>query len=62
MSTIMDQEALRRALRWLGERRREAPDAPRHRLIDEAARRFDLSPLESDFLLRNWQEPPPEAK
>ena len=57
MPTILDQEALRRALHWLDERRREEPDAPRHRLLDEAALRFNLSPLEAEFLLRNWREP-----
>jgi DNA-binding transcriptional LysR family regulator len=56
MATIMDQESLRKALRWLADRRREEPSAPRLRLVDEAARRFDLDPLEADFLQRNWKE------
>lgn len=48
-------EGLRRALRWLDERAREEPTADRLRLIGEAGARFDLSPVDEDFLLRNWR-------
>jgi hypothetical protein len=41
-------ESLRRALRWLGERRLK--------LIEEAALRFDLTPAEADFLMMEWKE------
>ncbi len=47
-------EALRGALRWLDERAREEPGADRMKLVGEAALRFDLSPADEDFLLRNW--------
>ncbi|HSM93208.1 MAG TPA: hypothetical protein VLT47_09990 [Anaeromyxobacteraceae bacterium] len=49
-------EALRRALRWLSEARLEQPQAPRLKLIEEAALRFDLTPAESDFLAMEWKE------
>ncbi len=49
-------EALRRALRWLSERRQEEPQAPRLKLIEEAALRFDLTPAEADFLTMEWKE------
>jgi hypothetical protein len=49
-------ESLRSALTWLSERRREEPSAARGKLIDEAALRFDLTPLEVDFLTRQWKE------
>lgn len=39
-------EGLRRALRWLSEQGRHDAAA-----IEEAAQRFDLTPLEEDFLL-----------
>jgi hypothetical protein len=45
-------EALRRAVRWLGEQPRQ--DAP---AIEEAARRFDLSPAEEQFLLEHFRTP-----
>ena len=47
-------ESLRRALRWLDERARERPQAARAKLVEEAAVRFDLSPLEAEFLATNW--------
>jgi len=50
-------EGIRRALRWLDERVKEAPAAPRARLVEEAAVRFDLTPLETEFLLANWVKP-----
>ncbi|HYQ80921.1 MAG TPA: hypothetical protein VEP68_05435 [Anaeromyxobacteraceae bacterium] len=51
-------ESLRRALRWLDGEARERPAAPRGKLVDEAATRFDLSPLEVEFLLSNWGKKP----
>ena len=50
-------ESIRRALRWLDERAREEPALDRVKLVAEAARRFDLSPLEEDFLLGSWGRP-----
>ena len=47
-------EGLRRALRWLDERIREEPGASRAKLVGEAGPRFDLTPVEEEFLLRNW--------
>lgn len=47
-------EAIRRALRWLDDRVQDDPRVDRARLVGEAATRFDLTPLEEDFLLRNW--------
>ena len=44
-------EDLRRAVRWIGEHGDHSP-----RAVEEAARRFDLSPLDEDFLLRYFAE------
>jgi hypothetical protein len=51
---VPEGESLRRALRWLDERIREEPGASRGKLVGEAAARFDLTPLDEDFLRRNW--------
>ena len=48
-------ESLRRALRWLSDERRHDAAA-----IEEAARRFDLTPVEEEFLLRHFRLPGPE--
>ena len=46
-------ESLRRALRWLSDQGRHDGAA-----IEEAARRFDLSPSDEEFLLRHCRTDP----
>jgi hypothetical protein len=48
-------DSIRSALKWLSDRRQEDPQAPRMKLIDEAALKFDLSPMEVDFLVAQWK-------
>ncbi len=48
-------ESLRRALRWLDERAREGPVKDRLKLVGEAGTRFDLTPVEEEFLLAQWR-------
>ncbi len=50
------ESPIKRAVRWIDERLQEEPGADRLRLVDEAARRFDLSPLDEDFLIRHLAE------
>lgn len=53
MSTIMPQsEKLKHAIQWISERRTEDPDVNLAKLVDEASFKFDLSPKDSEFLLR----------
>ena len=47
---------LKQAITWMDERLRERADANRLQLVDEASRRFDLSPLDADFLMRHLTE------
>jgi hypothetical protein len=47
-------ELLRRAMRWLDDRRREGIELPRARLVEEAAVRFNLTPWEEEYLLQAW--------
>ena len=47
-------ELLRRAMRWLDDRRRDGIELPRARLVEEAAVRFNLTPWEEEFLLQTW--------
>jgi hypothetical protein len=51
MSELLPKgEKLRRAVRWISEQREQAPAPPRAALLDEATRRFDLSPREAELL------------
>lgn len=53
MSTIMPEgDGIRKALRWIDESRRDNPVKTLIKLIDEAGMRFNLSPNDTDFLVR----------
>jgi hypothetical protein len=54
-------EAIRRALRWISDQRKADPSLKLAKVIDEAAQRFDLSPLEADFLWRALTNPPKDG-
>ena len=53
-------EATRKALRWISERRSADPGLRLQALIDEAGRKFDLTPLEQEALV-TWLLRKPEA-
>ena len=56
MSTIAPQgEPLKKAIQWISEKRKADPQinlADLVKLADQAAFQFDLSPRDSEFLLR----------
>ena len=47
---------VKQAIAWIDDRLRDKPDADRMKLVDEASRRFDLTPLDADFLYRHLAE------
>ena len=47
---------IKAAIRWIDEQMRENPQGDRLRLIDEAGRRFDLTPMDQEFLFRHFAE------
>jgi hypothetical protein len=47
---------IKQAVKWLDDQLSENPDADRVKLVDEASRRFDLTPLDADFLYRHLAE------
>ncbi len=49
---------IKQAIMWIDEQLIEKPGADRMKLVDEASRRFDLTPLDEDFLLRHLAERP----
>jgi hypothetical protein len=48
----LGEAPVKAAVRWIEEQLRDRPDADRVTLVDEASRRFDLTPLDEDFLVR----------
>jgi hypothetical protein len=47
---------IKHAVKWIDDQLHDNPKADRMKLIDDAARRFDLSPLDTDFLSRHLAE------
>jgi hypothetical protein len=56
------EPTMRKVMKWLDEQGQERPGASRVALVDEASRRFDLTPVQADFLLRHLAqgEPAPQ--
>ena len=53
MTTVQpDSEDIRRAVKWITEVRKHEPGRTIDQLLEEASRKFDLSPLEAEFLQR----------
>ncbi|MFT3922156.1 MAG: hypothetical protein QM778_06450 [Myxococcales bacterium] len=51
---LPEGEHVRRAVRWISDQRREQVPIPALKLVDEAARLFDLSPLEEEWLMSTF--------
>ena len=47
---------IKQAVKWIDEQLHDNPKADRTKLIDEAGRRFDLTPLDSEFLVRHLSQ------
>jgi hypothetical protein len=54
---LPEGEELRRALRWLNEERDFNPQRSSISLVEEAAMRFNLSPLQEEWLLAVLRSP-----
>ncbi len=47
---------IKQAVKWIDDQLLDNSGADRVKLVDEASRRFDLSPLDADFLFRHLAE------
>jgi hypothetical protein len=47
---------IKQAVQWIDDQLHDNPQVDRTKLIDEAGRRFDLTPLDSEFLLRHLSQ------
>lgn len=55
-TTMAGEAPIRQAVKWIDDQLQDNPQADRVKLLDEASRRFDLSPLDQDFLFRHIAE------
>jgi hypothetical protein len=57
MAPIMPEgEGIRKAVKWIDELRQTEPDKKLASLIHEACVKFDLSPLEAEFLQKFFKK------
>jgi hypothetical protein len=56
MSIQPKGEDLRRAVKWVSEERNYNPEKEVKAIVQEACMKFDLSPIDADFLLRHLLE------
>ncbi len=47
---------IKQAVKWIEDQLLDDPKADRTKLIDQASRQFDLSPLDEEFLFRHLTE------
>ena len=50
------QAPIKQAVTWIDDHIADNPKADRVKLVDEASLRFDLSPVDTDFLFRHLAE------
>ena len=58
----LGEAPIKQAVRWIDEQFRENPKVSRFELIERACFKFNLSPLDGDFLFRHFAESAKEAE
>ncbi len=53
---LPEGEDIRRAIKWVSGNLQENPGQPVQSLVQEAIFKFDLSPLDAEFLIRFFSE------
>jgi hypothetical protein len=57
MSVVMPKgEDIRRAVKWISDNLETNPEQARMKLIEEAVFKFDLSPLDTEFLMNFFRK------
>ena len=56
MSIMPQGEDLRKAVKWISEEREADPEATLSKLVDQACTKFNLSPIDCEFLYRFFKE------
>jgi hypothetical protein len=56
MSIQPEGEDLRKAVKWISDMRQDDPEAKLGKLIEQACLKFDLSPMDADYLQKFFRE------
>jgi hypothetical protein len=56
MNIISEREETKKAIKWVSEKLEEDPAQSIHKLVDKAIFEFNLSPADSEFLIRFFHD------
>lgn len=59
---LPDGDDIRRAVTWVSASLQENPDLPVQKFVQEAIFKFDLSPLDAEFLIGFFRQRPEEPR
>ena len=60
MTTVQPEgEDLRKAVKWISDERKYGPEKTLLKLIEEASLKFDLSPVDADYLTNFFRKEKP---
>ena len=63
MTTVQPEgEEIRKAFKWISEERKYNPEGKLAKLIEEACLKFDLSPIDAEYLLKMLKHQTPNTK
>lgn len=48
------EESMKNAIKYISEQLKDDPEYNKNDLVDEASRKFDLSPLQTEFLINKY--------
>jgi hypothetical protein len=48
------EESMKNAIRYISEQLKDEPEYNKNKLVEEASRKYDLSPLQTEFLLNKY--------
>lgn len=47
-------ESMKNAIKYISEQLKDEPESSKNQLIEDASRKFDLSPLQTEFLINKY--------
>ena len=48
------EESMKNAIRYISDQLKDEPEYNKNKLVEEASRKYDLSPLQTEFLLNKY--------
>lgn len=48
------EESMKNAIKYISDQLKDDPEYSKNKLVEEASRKYDLSPLQTEFLLNKY--------